>query len=150
MGKSLLSNGAATRWRGLEIGDFSHQTLASAPLCHTPQESLSGVALEHRVVAAQLIEGFQAEYLLADRGYDTDAIICKAVNEGVIPVIPPRKNRKHLREYDEYLYKLRHLVENAFLLLKKWRGIATRYAKNASSFAAAVQIRCIAIWLLVY
>ena len=101
-------------------------------------------------VAAQLIEGFQAEYLLADRGYDTDAIILKAVNEGMIPVIPPRKNRKHLREYDEYLYKLRHLVENAFLLLKKWRGIATRYAKNASSFAAAVQIRCIAIWLLVY
>ena len=101
-------------------------------------------------VAAQLIGGFQAEYLLADRGYDTAAIIRKAVNEGMIPVIPPRKNRKHLREYDEYLYKLHHLVENAFLLLKKWRGIATRCAKNASSFAAAVQIRCIAIWLLVY
>ena len=55
-----------------------------------------------------------------------------------------------MREYDEHLYKLRHLVENAFLLLKRWRGIATRYAKNAASFAAAVQIRCIAIWLLVY
>ncbi|WP_370687952.1 IS5 family transposase [uncultured Oscillibacter sp.] len=101
-------------------------------------------------VAAQLIEGFQAEYLLADRGYDTDAIILKAVDEEMIPVIPPRKNRKYLREYDEHLYKLRHLVENAFLLLKRWRGIATRYAKNAASFAAAVQIRCIAIWLLVY
>jgi transposase len=66
------------------------------------------------------------------------------------PVIPPRKNRKHLREYGKYLYKLRHLVENAFLLLKRWRGIATRYAKNAASFTAAVQIRCIAIWLLIY
>ena len=63
---------------------------------------------------------------------------------------PPKKNRKELREYDEYLYKLRHLVENAFLLLKRWRGIATRYAKNVASFVAAVQIRCIAIWLLVY
>ena len=101
-------------------------------------------------VAVQLIEGFQAEYLLADRGYDTVPIIIKAADQGMTPVIPPRKNRKHLREYDEYLYKLRHLVENAFLLLKRWRGIATRYAKNASSFAAAVQIRCIAIWLLVY
>ena len=69
------------------------------------------------------------------------------------PVIPPRKNRKELREYDEYLYKLhklRHLVENAFLLLKRWRGIATRYAKNVASFVAAVQIRCIAICLLLY
>ncbi|MCI8762182.1 MAG: IS5/IS1182 family transposase, partial [Oscillospiraceae bacterium] len=27
---------------------------------------------------------------------------------------------------------------------------ATRYAKNVASFVAAVQIRCIAIWLLVY
>ncbi|HJD97649.1 MAG TPA: IS5/IS1182 family transposase, partial [Mailhella massiliensis] len=31
--------------------------------------------------------------------------------------------------------------------LKRWRGIATRYAKMLSSFEAAVQIRCIAIWL---
>jgi len=68
----------------------------------------------------------------------------------MLPVIPPEKNRKQLRDYNKYLYKLRHLVENAFLLLKRWRGIATHYAKNASSFVAAVQIRCIAIWLSVY
>ncbi|HLB32876.1 MAG TPA: IS5/IS1182 family transposase, partial [Chthoniobacterales bacterium] len=37
-------------------------------------------------------------------------------------------------------------VENAFLHLKRWRGIATRYAKNIESFLAAVQIRCIALW----
>jgi transposase len=30
--------------------------------------------------------------------------------------------------------------------LKHWRGIATRYAKNLAFFAAAVQIRCIALW----
>ena len=65
-------------------------------------------------IAAQLIEGFQAEYLLADRGYDTDAILLKAADEGMTPVIPPKKNRKELREYDEYLYKLCRLVENTF------------------------------------
>ena len=97
-----------------------------------------------------MIEGFQAEYLLGDRGYDTDAIILQAMEQDMIPVIPSKKNRKQLREYDEYLYKIRHLVENAFLLLKRWRGIATRYAKNLASFVAAVQIRCIAIWLLIY
>ena len=97
-----------------------------------------------------MIEGFQAEYLLADRGYDTDAIILQVMEQDMIPVIPSKKNRKQLREYDEYLYKIRHLVENAFLLLKRWRGIATRYAKNLASFVAAVQIRCIAIWLLIY
>jgi len=31
------------------------------------------------------------------------------------------------------------------LYLKRWRGIATRYAKNAASFLAAIHIRCIAL-----
>ena len=96
--------------------------------------------------ACALIDGFSAEWLLADRGYDSNEIIEKAVSQNMNIVIPPRKNRKNQREYDEYLYKLRHLVENAFLMLKRWRGIATRYTKNAASFVAAVQIRCIAIW----
>ena len=61
-------------------------------------------------------------------------------------VIPPRNNRKVKRKYDKNLYRLRHLVENAFLHLTRWRGIATRYAKNLSSFLAAVYIRCIALW----
>jgi len=88
--------------------------------------------------------------LLADRGYDTNAIVNAALAAGMQVVIPPKKNRKVQREYDEYLYKLRHLVENAFLHLNRWRGIATRYAKNISSFIAAVQIRCIAIWACIY
>ncbi|MFH1511790.1 MAG: IS5 family transposase, partial [Bacillota bacterium] len=97
--------------------------------------------------ASALIDGFSAEYLLGDRGYDSDEIIRQAISQGMIVVIPPKKNRKVQREYDKDLYKLRHLVENLFLKLKAWRGIATRYAKNVASFIAAVQIRCIAIWL---
>jgi transposase len=96
--------------------------------------------------AIALLDGFSAENLLADRGYDSDKIVNYAVLNGINPVIPPRRNRKIQRDYDKDLYKLRHLVENAFLALKRWRGISTRYAKNASSFIAAVQIRCIAIW----
>lgn len=93
-----------------------------------------------------MIHGLDADYLLADRGYDTDAIVSSASAAGMKVVIPPKKNRKEQRDYDQYLYKLRHLVENAFLMLKRWRGIATRYAKNTASFLAADQIRCIAIW----
>ena len=87
-----------------------------------------------------------ADYLLADRGYDTNDIINWAIDNGMIAVIPPKKNRIIQRDYDEYLYKIRHLVENAFLKLKQWRGIATRYAKNTASFLAAVQTRCIILW----
>ena len=96
--------------------------------------------------ASALIEGLMAEYLLADKGYDTNDIISQAIAQGMKPVIPAKKNRTAVREYDKELYRLRHLVENAFLHLKRWRGIATRYAKNTASFLAAVQIRCIVLW----
>ena len=96
--------------------------------------------------AIGLIAGISAESLLADRGYDSNNIIEYAISQGMQVVIPPKKNRKHQREYDSHLYKIRHLVENAFLHLKRWRGIATRYAKNSSSFLADIQIRCIALW----
>jgi transposase len=94
----------------------------------------------------KLIEGIDAQALLADRGYDTSTIVDKASTAGMTVVIPPKKNRKEQRVYDKDLYKVRHRVENAFLALKRWRGIATRYAKNTDSFLAAVHIRCIAIW----
>ena len=97
--------------------------------------------------AHALIEGIDAEYLLGDRGYDSNEIVNQAQSQGMKAVIPPRKNRSDQRAYDKNIYKLRHLVENAFLHLKRWRGIATRYAKNANSFRAAVQIRCLLLWL---
>ena len=96
--------------------------------------------------AVHLIEGISAEVLLADRGYDTNDTLAYAASTGMEAVIPPKKNRKVQREYDKYLYKLRHLVENCFLLLKRWRGVATRYAKTSDAFIAAVHVRCIAIW----
>jgi transposase len=86
---------------------------------------------------------------LADRGYDTNDILAYAVSAGMEPVIPPKKNRKEQRDYDKYLYKLRHLVENCFLSLKRWRGIATRYAKTSDALIAAVHVRCIAIWVAI-
>jgi len=96
--------------------------------------------------ACDLIAGIEAKHLLADKGYDSDAIIEAANGQGARAVIPPRRHRLVQREYDKYLYKLRHLIENAFLKLKRWRGVATRYAKNATSYLAAAQICCIALW----
>lgn len=96
--------------------------------------------------ANELIRGMKAQALLADRGYDSDAIVDQARQQGMQVVIPPKKNRKEQREYDKYLYKIRHLVENAFLHLKAWRGVATRYAKRTSSYLAIVQIRCLILW----
>jgi transposase len=89
------------------------------------------------------------EMLLADRGYDTDEIISYCKENNIEAVIPPKKNRVVQREYDAYVYKIRHLVENAFLKLKQWRGVATRYAKTTSAFIGAVTVRCLFLWLKV-
>ena len=96
--------------------------------------------------ALPLIEGIEAEYLLADKAYDTNEIIAEARKSGMDPVIPPKRNRKEKRDYDQALYPLRHLVENGFLDFKQWRGVATRYAKRAASYLAICQLRAVMIW----
>ena len=96
------------------------------------------------------MDGIEATHVLADRAYDTDEIVGYLEDNAIGAVIPPKRNRRVKREYDEYLYKLRHLVENAFLGLKQWRGIATRYAKHSASYLAAVHIRCITLWAKIF
>ncbi|PHM54681.1 transposase [Xenorhabdus hominickii] len=92
--------------------------------------------METKEQAETLIEGLNAEHLLADRGYDSHTVIEQAEKQGMEAQIPSRKNRKVKREYNWELYRLRHLVENTFLHLKRWRGIATRYAKNTTAVMA--------------
>ena len=96
--------------------------------------------------ADELISNIKHDILIADKGYDTNAIIKAATDNDVIVVIPPKKNRKEQRSYSEELYRIRHRVENAFAVLKRWRGIATRYAKHTTSYLAAVQIACVVAW----
>ena len=89
------------------------------------------------------------EMLLVDRGYDTDEIVNYCKENGIEAVIPPKKNRLAQRDYDDFIYKFRHLVENAFLKLKQWRGVATRYAKTTAAFVCAITVRCLFLWLKV-
>jgi len=86
--------------------------------------------------------------VLADKGYDSDKIIEFIESQDAVAVIPPKSNRKIQREYDKEKYKERNLVERGFLKLKRWRGIATRYAKNSGSFYVSVCIACINQWIL--
>lgn len=64
-------------------------------------------------VAEQLIDLIdQGEYLIADKGYDSEKIREKAQFHGLKVIIPRKSNSKKDNEYfDPYLYKLRHLVK---------------------------------------
>ena len=95
-----------------------------------------------------LLEELEAEILLGDKGYDADERVIGRLSEpGKTAVIPPRRNRIELREYDKELYKARHLVENFFARLKQYRAIATRYDKLAESFLGAIYLAATVIWL---
>ncbi len=94
------------------------------------------------------LPGLSAGALLADKAYDADERVLKALEEkGIEAVIPPKSNRKQQRDYDKDLYKTRHLVENFFLKLKQFRAIATRYDKTARNFLGAVFLAGAYLWL---
>lgn len=94
-----------------------------------------------------LIEGLGAGHLLADRAFDADWLREALGTQGTIPVIPPRKKRNNPAAYDEEMYKWRHLIENFFQKIKDYRGIATRYCKTDSSFAAFISLAATMLWL---
>jgi len=77
-------------------------------------------------------------YLIADKGYDADALRISLRKSGSVPVIPGRSNRKRKIRYDKKRYKDRHRIENAFCRLKDFRRIATRYDKLSRNFLSAV------------
>lgn len=69
-----------------------------------------------------------ADFFIADKDYDSEAIRDKARDCGMTPIILKRCNAKESNpEFDSYLYKLHHLVENMFARLKHFCSIATRY-----------------------
>jgi transposase len=94
-----------------------------------------------------LVEGLQAEAVIADKGYDADHLIETIAQGGAEPVIPPRKHRKTQRAYDTDLYKERNRVERFFNKLKQFRRVATRYDKLLVNFMGFVKLAAIAIWL---
>ena len=89
----------------------------------------------------------KSEYLVADKGYDSEKIRECARTFDMITVIHRKSNSfKGNPEFDGYLSRLRHLVENAFARLKHFRAIATRYDKLARNYKAMLRLAYIFIW----
>ena len=97
--------------------------------------------------AAALIEGIEAQNIVADKGYDANTFVDNIEAQGAQAVIPPRSNRMTQRTYDRYLYKDRNLVERFFCRLKQFRRIATRYEKLAQNFMSMLTLASAYIWL---
>jgi transposase len=87
-----------------------------------------------------LIQGLPGQELLADKAYDSDAIVQEAMDKGMEVVIPPKANRKEKRVFDALKYRARHLVENLFQHMKVYRRVARRYEKLNTRFLSIVHL----------
>ncbi len=85
--------------------------------------------------------------LLADQGYDADAIRTHLAKRNITPVIPGRSNRRMKIDHDRALDKQRNRIERMFGHLKINRAIATRYDRLASSFLGIVHLATARYWL---
>ncbi len=133
---------------GKSRGGLSTKIHAAVDALGNPVRLLltAGQASEYGQANA-LIDGFDVAYVLADKGYDSDQFIGELEEAGATAVIPPRKNRKEQREYDEELYKERNLVERLFQKLKHFRRIATRYERLKRNYQAMLFLISSVIWL---
>lgn len=97
--------------------------------------------------AAELVAGYQSEYVIADTAYDAQAFLAEIEDCGAIAVIPPRKNRREGRDYDKHLYKERHLIECLIGKIKHYRRIFSRFEKMASRYLGFLSFVGALIWL---
>ncbi|GEM_PF-1201446 len=85
--------------------------------------------------------------LLADKGYDGDAVRENLLMQGILPIIPPKSNRHEPIPCDFRRYRDRNRIERMFGHLKQFRRVATRYDKTALSFASFLNLAAIRKWL---
>jgi transposase len=88
--------------------------------------------------------------IVADRGYDSDAVLNLIRQAGARAHIPSLSRRLVRRSVDHAIYRQRNLVERFFNKLKHFRRIATRFDKLARNYLAAILLASTRLWLRVY
>jgi len=71
-----------------------------------------------------LLEDLAPDAVIADKGYDSDAFLERLKARDITPVIPPKANRKEIRDCDFALFD-----------------------KLANTFLAGVLLVCVVLWL---
>ena len=99
----------------------------------------------------ELLEGLPIPaVVVADRGYDSNAVLDLIGRSGAQASIPSCSRRVVKRSIDPAIYRQRNQVERFFCRLKHFRRVATRFDKLARNFLAAVLIASTRLWLRAY
>ncbi len=108
---------------------------------------LTGGQVADITQGAALVDGIEAEHVVADKGYDSNVLVEVIEAGGAEVVIPPRWNRKEKRDYDKHLYKDRNLMVRFINRVKQCRQIATQYEKTARNYLAFYHLDSIIVLL---
>ena len=87
-----------------------------------------------------LLDGVGFGGLIADKAFDSNAIIADLDDRGAKAVIAHHRRRTRPNPLDHDLYKRRHLIENFFCKLKEYKRIAMRACKTDRSFSAMIYL----------
>jgi transposase len=110
----------------------------------------AGQAHDQSVVPELLRDLTPGSDVVADRGYDSDAVLNLIRQAGARAHIPSLRRRLVRRSVDHAIYRQRNLIERFFNKLKHFRRIATRFDKLARNYLAAVLLASTRLWLRAY
>ena len=133
---------------GRSKGGFTTKIQALVDGLGNPLKFLLTLGQRHDVTQSyEIVEDIFESTVIADKGYDANALITQLEEQGCQTVFPSRKNRKEPRRYDPNLYKERHLIECFFGKMKHYRRVFSRFDKSASVFLSFLFLVGALIWL---
>ena len=94
----------------------------------------------------QGLERMWPDAVAGDKGYSANDLRDWLAEREIDAVIPTRDNEQD-QPYDRESYRERPVIERTINRLKRFRRIATRYEKQASSYLAMVTLACVLQWL---
>ena len=140
--------GQAAQALGRSRGGFSTKIHVSVDGLGNPLRFILTGGQQHDITQAEeLIAGYAGEHVLADQGYDAQEFRQHILELGMMPVIPPRSNRKAPADYDRHLYRERHLVECFINKIKHYRRIFSRFEKLDTRYPGFLHFTAALIWL---
>lgn len=93
-----------------------------------------------------LAAGLCAGHVVADKAYDSHAILDHIEATGAQPIIPQRTCMPRKRAFDPAKYKLRNRIERTIGKLKQLRRIATRYDRIPQNYLASLYLAALVFW----
>lgn len=133
---------------GRSKGGFTSKIHAKVDALGNPLKVIITAGQRNDITQADaLIKDVVNSHVIADRGYDSKDLRAKLIAQDCKPVIPSKSNSKSPHEYDEHIYKERHVIECFFSKVKYFRRIFSRFDKSARNFVAFLSFVGACIWL---